>query len=69
MCRPDPFVDPSDRIQLIKMSRQFNDMGDSKREDVFRTDSTIWHCKKSHFYNEKFRREYLKYLEMIKGVF
>lgn len=59
----------SDNIKLIKMSRIFNDIGDSTRTDVFDNNSVIWHCKKSHFYHERFRKEYLKYLKFTEGAF
>ena len=56
----------SDSIELIKMPRIFNDIGDSTRDDVFDAGSTIWHCKKSHFYHERFRKEHLKYFHMLR---
>ena len=59
----------SDRIKLIKMDKGFNDVGDSNKKESFSDDSTIWHCKKPHFYNKKFRKEYLKYLKMVRGNF
>lgn len=55
-------------IELLKMPQSFNDIGDSNSIDVFRNDSLIWHCKKSHFYNKKFRKEYLMYLKKVNGV-
>jgi len=59
----------SDDVELIKMPQSFNDIGYSKNDGVFRDDSLIWHCKKAHFYNKKFRKEYLMYLDMMKGEF
>lgn len=58
----------SNDIELIKMSQSFNDMGDSTNMDVFRDNSLIWHCKKSHFYNKKFRKEYLMYLKKARCI-
>lgn len=63
------YVKYSDSVELIKMPRTFNDIGDSTRDDVFDVGSTIWHCKKSHFYHERFRKEYLKYFGMVKEKF
>lgn len=56
-------------IELIKMSIEFNDVGDFTKDNSFNSNSTIWHCKKSHFYNERFRKEYLNYLKTVKGDF
>ena len=58
------YVKHSDKIQLIKMPIEFNDTRVSKGED-----STLWHCKKGHFNEKQFRKEYLNYLDKAKRVF
>lgn len=59
----------SKKIELIKMSKEFNDVGSKGKKDAFDDDSTVWHCKKKHFYNDKFRKEYLNYLKKVEGNF
>lgn len=63
------YVKYSDDIQLIKMDKRFNDIGDSSKKDSFNDGSVIWHCKKLHFKNKRFRKEYLEYLKIVKGNF
>jgi hypothetical protein len=54
----------SDKIQLIDMPIEFNDTRISKGKN-----STLWHCKKGHFNEKQFRKEYLKYLKEAKKIF
>ena len=49
------------KIEFIHMDRSLNDVGDSTKE-CFLDDSVIWHCKRSHFNNLKFQKEFKYYL-------
>lgn len=55
----------SKKIELIPMNRSLNDIGDSTKE-CFMDDSVIWHCKRYHFNNKKFQKEFQYYLNKIK---
>ena len=52
-------------IEMVKLSKSFNDLGDTDNPDCFLDDSVIWHCKKGHFYNPKFQKEFQYYLREI----
>ena len=53
-------------IELVPMSSDYNDLGCSikKPEEFFREDSMIWHCKKGHFDNPRFQKEFQHYLNI-----
>ena len=44
-----------DDVSLVPMDKKFNDWG-------FSDDSVIWHCKKKHFKNAKYQKEYRRWL-------
>lgn len=58
-----------DNVELIKMPKKFNDLGSSVGKDFFRDDSLMWHCKKAHFNNPKFQKEFQKYFKIGKELF
>jgi lipopolysaccharide biosynthesis glycosyltransferase len=60
------YKEHKDKIELVKMDEKFNDLGGDDRPDSFSDQSVMWHCKKSHFKNKKFQKEYKKYLELSK---
>lgn len=45
-------------IESIQLSQKFND-------STFKDDSVIWHCKSSHFNEDKYQKEYKKYLKEL----
>jgi hypothetical protein len=51
-----------DKVELVKMSKSYNDLGDSTNPDAFAPDSLLWHSKKFHFENHKFQKEFQMYL-------
>lgn len=53
-------------IKLTGLSKSYNDMGSSDKLDVFNKNSIIWHCKKKHFNNPKFQKEFQYYLRLGK---
>ena len=50
-------------IKLIKMSSKLNDIGGRDKTNAFSSDSVMWHCKKNHFNNPKYQKEYQYYLK------
>lgn len=56
-------------IDLVKMPSGFNDLGDSRSNGSFREGSLIWHCKKQHFNNVRFQKEFQHYLAKGKEVY
>lgn len=42
-------------ISIVRLNKRYND-------SKFKNESVIWHCKSSHFNEEKYQREYKKYL-------
>lgn len=56
-----------DEIKLTELSKHYNDMGGSDKLDAFSENSIIWHCKKKHFNNPKFQKEFQKYLKIGEG--
>jgi len=55
-----------DKIKLIKMDGKFNDLGGLDRPNAFANDSVMWHCKKCHFDDPKFQKEFQYYLKKEK---
>jgi hypothetical protein len=55
-------------VELIRMGETFNDLGDSTNKDSFSCNHHMWHSKKGHFYNEKFQKEFQKYLKIGKEI-
>ena len=55
-----------ERVELIELPEAFNDLGDSTNNNSFNTTSAIWHCKKHHFNNPKFQKEFKYYLKRVK---
>lgn len=53
-------------VELIEMPESYNDLGDSTNNDSFAKDSLMWHCKRNHFNNKKFQKEFQYYLKMGK---
>lgn len=49
-----------EKIDLIELPFSYNDVGNSEGE-CFLQDSHIWHCKKSHFENPIFKKEFEKH--------
>lgn len=62
------YTQHSHRVRLIKMDKKFNDLGSLKGE-CFLDDSVMWHCKKLHFKNKKFQKEFKKYLKIGKEIY
>lgn len=58
-----------DKLKLIPMSRGIHDIGDSTRNDIFNGNSVIWHCKKNHFNDPRYQKEYQKYLKLGRDLF
>jgi len=58
-----------DKIELVKMDVKYNDLGGSDRPNAFADSSIMWHCKKQHFNNEKFQKEFKKYLKIGKEIY
>ena len=63
------YKDHKNEIELIKMDEKFNDLGGTDRPNAFSDKSVIWHCKKKHFKNKKFQKEYKKYLKLAKEAY
>ena len=61
------YLKHKEEIELIHMPVKFNDLGG--RPNMFADDSAIWHCKYKHFNNEKFQKEFKKYLDIANGLF
>lgn len=57
-----------DKVILCPMSDKYNDLGGADRPNAFSDDSVMWHCKKAHFNNPKFQKEFKYYLDLGKGV-
>lgn len=60
----DAYSKRKDEVKLIGLSKSYNDMGGSDKLDAFSENSIIWHCKKKHFNNPKFQKEFQKYLKI-----
>jgi hypothetical protein len=58
-----------DKIELVKMNKKFNDLGGYDRPNAFSNDSVVWHCKKAHFKNKKFQKDYQYYLDLGKELY
>lgn len=56
-------------VELVKMSERFNDLGGNDRPNAFDKDSVMWHCKKAHFNNPKFQKEFQHYLSIGKELY
>jgi len=56
------------KVRLIRMSAEYNNVGDSKKENPFLDESTIWHCKSSHFEHPDYQKEYLAYQEYLERL-
>ena len=54
------------KIELIKINNKFNDLGGLDRPNAFNNDSVMWHCKKYHFNNKRFQKEFKYYLKKAK---
>lgn len=52
-------------IELVELDSKYNDLGGSDRPNAFADDSIIWHCKKAHFDNPKFQKEFQYYLKKV----
>jgi hypothetical protein len=58
------YVEHRSNIELVKMPKSFNDLGDSTNSNSFADDSLMWHSKLKHFNNPKFQNEFQKYLNL-----
>ena len=59
----------SKKIDLVKMPEKFNTLGDSTNPNCFVDNAVMWHCKKLHFENEKFHKEFKRYYKIGKRMF
>lgn len=61
----DTYKKYSNDIELVKMSKKFNDLGGKGDDTIFDSKSVMWHCKKNHFNNPKFQKEFQYYLGKV----
>lgn len=62
------YKDHKDKVELIDMGSKFNDLGGLDRPNAFSDSSVMWHCKKAHFNNPVFQKEFKHYLKLSEGL-
>ena len=63
------YLNHKDDVHLDKLLTKFNDLGGRDKPNAFSDNSVMWHCKKNHFDNPRFQKEFLFYLNIVDHLF